>query len=50
MNMIAMLIQTDRLLRVFHSCYFHYSAYVHIIKSILKYCKNEKYDTLIPIF
>ena len=27
-----------------------YDCYVKIIKSILKYSKNEKYDTLIPIF
>ena len=27
-----------------------YDCYVNIIKSILKYSKNEKYDTLIPIF
>ena len=27
-----------------------YDCYVKIIKSILKYRKNEKYDTLIPIF
>ena len=27
-----------------------YDCYVNIIKSILKYNKNEKYDTLIPIF
>ena len=27
-----------------------YDGYVNIIKSILKYSKNEKYDTLIPIF
>ena len=27
-----------------------YDCYVDIIKSILKYSKNEKYDTLIPIF
>ena len=25
-------------------------CYVNIIKSILKYSKNEKYDKLIPIF
>ena len=25
--------QTDRLLRVFHSCYFHYSEYIIIIQS-----------------
>ena len=27
-----------------------YDYHVKIIKSILKYSKNEKYDTLIPIF
>ena len=27
-----------------------YDFHVNIIKSILKYSKNEKYDTLIPIF
>ena len=27
-----------------------YNCYVKIIKPILKYSKNEKYDTLIPIF
>ena len=27
-----------------------YDCYVKIIKSILKHSKNEKYDTLIPIF
>ena len=27
-----------------------YDCYVGIMKSILKYSKNEKYDTLIPIF
>ena len=27
-----------------------YKCYVKIIKSILKYSKNEKYDVLIPIF
>ena len=27
-----------------------YDCYVNIIKYILKYSKNEKYDTLIPIF
>ena len=27
-----------------------YHCYVNIIKSILKYSKNEKYNTLIPIF
>ena len=27
-----------------------YDCYVNIIKSILKYSKNEKYNTLIPIF
>ena len=27
-----------------------YDCYANIIKSILKYSKNEKYDTLIPIF
>ena len=27
-----------------------YDCYVNIIKSILKYSKNEKYDILIPIF
>ena len=27
-----------------------YNCYVNIIKSILKYSKNEKFDTLIPLF
>ena len=27
-----------------------YNCYINIIKSILKYEKNEKYDTLISIF
>ena len=27
-----------------------YDCYANIIKSILKYSKNEKYNTLIPIF
>ena len=27
-----------------------YDCYVNIIKSILKYSKNEKYNTIIPIF
>ena len=27
-----------------------YDCYVSIIKSILKYSKNEKYNTIIPIF
>ena len=27
-----------------------YDYYVKIIKSILKYSKNGKYDTIIPIF
>ena len=27
-----------------------YDCYINIIKSILKYSKNQKYDTLIPIF
>ena len=27
-----------------------YDCYVKIIKSILKYSKNKKYDILIPIF
>ena len=27
-----------------------YDCYVNIIKSILEYSKNQKYDTLIPIF
>ena len=27
-----------------------YDCHVKIIKSILKYSKNEKYDTIIPIF
>ena len=27
-----------------------YDCYVNTIKSILKYSKNEKYNTLIPIF
>ena len=27
-----------------------YDCYIKIIKSILKYSKNEKYDILIPIF
>ena len=27
-----------------------YKCYVKIIKSILKYSKNEKYDILVPIF
>ena len=27
-----------------------YDCYVNIIKSILKYNKNEKYNTIIPIF
>ena len=27
-----------------------YDCYIDIIKSISKYSKNEKYDTLIPIF
>ena len=27
-----------------------YDCYVDIIKSILKYSKNEKYNTIIPIF
>ena len=27
-----------------------YDCYINIIKSILKYSKNEKYNTIIPIF
>ena len=27
-----------------------YNFYVDIIKSVLKYSKNEKYNTIIPIF
>ena len=27
-----------------------YGCYIKIIKSILKYSRNEKYDILIPIF
>ena len=27
-----------------------YDCYANVIKSILKYSKNGKYDTLIPIF
>ena len=27
-----------------------YDCYVNIIKSVLKYSKNEKYNTIIPIF
>ena len=27
-----------------------YGFYVDVIKSILKYSKNEKYNTIIPIF
>ena len=27
-----------------------YDCHINIIKSILKYSKNEKYDTLIPVF
>ena len=27
-----------------------YDCYVDIFKSILKYSKNEKYNTIIPIF
>ena len=27
-----------------------YDCYANVIKSILKYSKNKKYDTLIPIF
>ena len=27
-----------------------YDCYTNIIKSILKYSENQKYDTLIPIF
>ena len=27
-----------------------YGCYIKIIKSILEYSKNEKYDILIPIF
>ena len=27
-----------------------YDCYVNIIKSILKYTKNEKYNKIIPIF
>ena len=27
-----------------------YDRYANVIRSIIKYSKNEKYDTLIPIF
>ena len=27
-----------------------YDCYINIIKSISKYSKNEKYNTIIPIF